>query len=299
MEKFSTFYDSFKFFNYVRDSENEYYSIGERIGIIEEKVPTGRINTFELEGLVESRIELDNGRNRTIVKKEAIDRFHPNKIDNKEFWVECRKHFPLLSVCGGESKTIEDANQQTLEFSKYLGLLTFLKDYLIHSNKVLSVLEIGYGYGNLFFDIKDICHYYGIDYVQHDSLKQYHNFIEIKESGIPDFFLNENLFDAVYCANVLQHCSQFDRFVYFKQAYESLKRGGYFLFTEFVMTEENKNSSCWGLIDEKGRGYTQFFNQLTECDHYPELCYVLLSLGFKIVKASMGYENCLSMIVQK
>lgn len=299
MEKFTTFQESFNFFNSVRDPADEYYAIGEMVGIQEDKVPISRINTFMPEGLVKGRIDLDNGRNRSILSEEAINRFHPNKICNKEFWVESRKLFPLLSVCGAESKTIEDVNKQTLGFSKYLGLFTFLKDKVVHSKKITNVLEIGFGYGGVFYEIKDMCNYYGIDYVLHESLKKYHNFIEIDQSGIPDIFLNENLFDIVYCVNVLQHCSQLDRWVYFKQAYEALKHDGYFLFTEFLMTEDNKNASCWGLVDEKGRGYTQFFNQLTECDTHAELTHLLKHIGFKVVKASMGYENCISMIVQK
>ena len=302
MEKFATLQESFDFFNYVRDPDNEYYSIGERIGITEEKIPTGKLNTFYLENLV---IDIakefnDDKRNQTVVAKEAVTRFHPNNINNKEFWMECRKLFPLLSVCGAESKTIEDVNRQTFGFSNGLGLFPFLKDRLIHSKKILNVLEIGFGYGNIFFEIKDICNYYGIDYVLHDSLKKYHNFIEIGQSGIPDIFLNENLFDIIYCVNVFQHCSQMDRWVYFKQAYESLKPGGYFLFTEFLMTDENKDKSCWGIIDENGRAYAQFFNQLTECDTHRELDHILVKvIGFKMIKASMGGENNLTMIAQK
>jgi len=299
MEKFTTFQESFGFFDYIRDPENEYYAIGKRMGIEKEKVPMGTINTFTPEGLIKEQTYLGNDRNRSIVNEEAINRFHPNKINNKEFWEESIKMFPLLSICGAESKTIEDVNRQTLGFSNHLELLPFLKDKITHPKKISNVLEIGFGYGSIFYEIKDICNYYGIDYALHDSLKKYHNFIEIGHSGIPDIFLNENLFDIVYCVNVFQHCSQLDRFIYFKQSYESLKPGGYFLFTEFLMTEENKNSSCWGLVDEKGRGYTQFFNQLTECDRHAELTYVMNSLGFKIIKASMWGENCLSMIVQK
>ncbi len=303
MKKLSTFQESFEFFNFIRDSDNEYYSIGERIGIVEEKVPTGIFHTFQLEGLIK-KIEKkysNDDRSRIIVDPDAVKRFHPNNINNKEFWIECRKSFPLLSVCGAESKTIEDVNKQTLGFSQSIGLLTFLKDKLIHSKNILNVLEIGCGYGNLFYEIKDVCNYYGIDYIIHDTLQNYHNFIEIDHSGIPEIFLNEKFFDIVYCVNVLQHCSQRDRFAYFKQAHEALKPGGYFLFTEFLMTDENKNESCWGILTEDGRGYTQSFNQLTECDTWEELRYILLEdIGFKIIEAKIGHRNnCLSMIVQK
>jgi len=110
--------------------------------------------------------------------------------------------------------------------------------------------------------------------------------------------LDEGYFDIVYSVNVLQHCSQFDRFNYFEQSHRALKKGGHMLFTLNLMTEKNKNDNCWGFVDEKGRGYTNFFNQLTECDWDYELYYMLDKIGFEPVSAAIG-SNFYGGIIRK
>jgi SAM-dependent methyltransferase len=296
--KFNSYQASFNFFKYISYKTNEYYLKGKWVGAPIKKVPTKVVNTFTLEDLVLTVKEFENHQARTTVKKEAVERFHPNNINNKDFWVECRAQFPLVSVCGGDSKSIKNVNKQTLGMSKNLGLLPFLESLFENSKEKINLLEIGCGYGNLFFEIKDKCNYYGIDYVIHKPLKKYKNFIEIDKSGIPDYLLDEGFFDVVYSVNVLQHCSQKDRFDYFKQGYQALKTGGVFLFTEFLMTEKNKDDICWGIIDESGRGYTQFFNQLTECDWDYELFSELDKIGFKPIKCGLS-SNMFMGIIQK
>jgi len=251
-----------------------------------------------MEDLVIKEDTLGDGRLRRYIKEEAIERFHPNNINNKDFWTECRKNFPLLSVCGAPARTIKQVNYQTLNLSKNLGMIEFLNSVIDNSTEKPTVLEIGCGYGNLFFEIGKRCNYYGIDYVIDKSLKKYKNFTEINKSGIPCSLFNVNSFDIVYSVNVLQHCSQKDRFDYFQQSYDVLKIGGYLLFTEFLMTKENQNDTCWGVIDESERGYTQFFNQLTECDWDHELYDRLSNIGFKPIKSNI-FSNFYSAIVQK
>lgn len=298
MLKFKTYKESFEFFKSIIFKTNEYYIDGKAFGILIDKIPIQGINTFTLENLVLEQKLLNDNYVRSIIMEEAIQRFHPNNIDNKNFWIECRKQFPLISVCGKECNNIEEANKTTLQLSRELGLLTFLNIQIENSIKKLNILEIGFGYGNLFFEIKDKCNYYGIDYIIYEPLKEHKNFIEINESGIPEYLLGESFFDIVYCVNVLQHCSQKDRFKYFKQSHDALKYGGYFLFTEFLMTDKNKDNNCWGLLDTNGRGYTQFFNQLTECDYNFELFDQLANIGFEIIKDSIG-ENQYMAIVRK
>lgn len=284
-------------FSYKTD---EYFLKGGAFGAPVKKLPTNGANTFMFEDLVIEQKALENNRARTVVKEEAILRFHPNNIDNKDFWKESRTHFPLVSVCGGGScKNIKQVNKRTLQFSKDLGLIPFINLLIGNSKEKLNVLEIGCGYGNLFFELKDKCNYTGIDYIIHKSLKKYKNFIEIDESGIPDYLLGENYFDVVYSVNVLQHCSQKDRFTYFQQAYDALKPNGYLIFTQFLMTNNNKNDICWGLVDENGRGYTHFFNQLTECDYDYELFYILDILGFEIIKSGIAGNFYVGVIRKK
>lgn len=275
MNKFITYQDSISFFDSIRYKSNEYFVHGDGLGHVEKKIPTMLAHTICIEELFHKIINLDGGAHQIIVKKESIERFHPNNINNKDFWIKCRKTFPLLSVCGKMSKNMKEANSHTLKYSDGFGLLSFLKSVLLSSDNNLNLLEIGFGYGNLFFEIKDMCNYYGIDYIIPHNLKRYKNFYEINKSGIPDIFLNEELFDVIYCVNVLQHCSQYDRFNYFEEGHSVLKPNGYFIFTEFIMMEGNKNKPYWGFVDQNGRGYTQFFNQLTECDFDYELIYIL------------------------
>ena len=297
VQRFEDFNHSFNFYEAEKYKKNEYLlhlkDDGKKV-----KVPTRMIHTFVIEELYEKIIDLGNNTGITIVNKQAIERFHPNNIDNKAFWLRAHKSFPLLSVCGGESKSIKQANALTLNMSKEFQLFTFLQNLIDNSTKPLKVLEIGFGFGNVFNEIKDKCEYIGIDYRIPKLLKRYKNFIEIDKSGIPDFLLGEKYFDVVYSVNVLQHCSQKDRFKYFEQGYSVLKAGGYFIFSCMLMNKTNENEKYWGIKDNTGRGYLHFFNQLTECDWDYELFGKLEQIGFKPVHGQF-LMNHFSMIIQK
>jgi hypothetical protein len=64
------------------------------------------------------------------------------------------------------------------------------------------------------------------------------------------------------------------------------------------MTNNNKNDICWGLVDENGRGYTHFFNQLTECDWDWELFSLLDRIGFEPIQNKMC-DNFFAGIIRK
>jgi ubiquinone/menaquinone biosynthesis C-methylase UbiE len=294
--RFKDFNDSFDYYDYYKYKTNEYlFHTGNKEMA---KIPTRGVNTIIFENLHEKQIDLGGGMGVTIVNKEAVERFHPNHIDNKAFWLRAHESFPLLSVCGGESKSIKQVNELTLAMSKNFQLFTFLQKLIDDSTKPLNVLEIGFGFGNVFNEIKDRCEYIGIDYRIPKLLKKYKNFIEIEKSGIPDFLLGEKYFDVVYSVNVLQHCSQKDRFEYLEQAYSVLKLGGYMIFSCMLMNKANENENYWGIKDNTGRGYLYFFNQLTECDRDYELFGKLKEIGFKPVYGQYTM-NHFSMVVQK
>jgi len=294
--RFMTFHDSFNFFDDIKFRSNEYFVHLTVPGV--PKCYTRMINTLMVEELYDKVVDLGNHMGVTYVKDVAIDRFHPNRIDNKAFWTRAKQSFPLVSICGGESKSIKRANELTLQMSEIMKLFPFLLEQIEKSTKPLKVLEIGFGYGNVFEKIKDRCEYIGIDYTIPKYLKKYKNFIEIDKSGIPDYLLGENYFDIIYAVNVLQHCSQKDRFDYFKQGYSALKPGGYFLFSCFLMTKINEDRPCWGVKDKTGRGYTHFFNQLTEVDVDTELFKYLGQVGFEPVSMKLDGNN-FSMMIQK
>lgn len=295
VNRFVNFDHSFNWFDAWKYKSNEYlFKLGKN-----QKVPTRMINTFVFENLHEKTIPYSVPNHAlTIVKDQAIKRFHPNKIDNKAFWQRAHHSFPLLSVCGGESKSIKQVNANNTLLSNNFKLLPFLLEKIEKKTKPFTVLEIGFGRGNIFEQVKDKCEYIGIDYVIPPSLKKYKNFIEIDKSGIPDYLQDENYFDIIYSVNVLQHCSQKDRFDYFKQGYNALKPGGYFIFACMLMTKENHNEAYWGIKDKNGRGYLHFFNQLTEVDYQEELNMYLHGLGYLPVSANL-YLNNLSAIIQK
>lgn len=309
MKKFKNFKENIAFFKKVSLKKNEYFC-KKKYGLIpnenpypnnpENRIPINGLNTFHSEGLVE-KIEMYSDSNsfaKQILKEKAIERFHPNNINNKEFWVECRKNFPLVSVSGAPSKNIAEVNEKTMEIPLYTGILDAINTLIESSKTKLSMLEIGFGYGNMFFELKDKLNYTGIDYIVPNTLKKYKNFIEINQSGIPDYFLDENLFDIVYSVNVLQHCSQDDRFEYIRQAYRALKSGGHMIFTMFLITQGNKNGKYWGCVDNKGRAYTQFFNQLTECDWDWEFDSFVRKVGFTYERAEIS-GNFFTCILKK
>jgi SAM-dependent methyltransferase len=243
------------------------------------------------------RVELQT----LIVDDRAVMRFHPNMINNKDFWVHARKYFPLLSVCGSPCKNRKEVNDRTLSMHKYLGALDFVKDRILKSENKLEFLEIGFGYGNVFHLLKDCVNYTGIDYVIPRGLKKYKNFIELDESGIPDYLLNDDYYDIIYSVNVLQHCSTAQRRKYFSQANKVLKPGGHFVFSINLRTETNKDmQEFWGLKDLQGKVYTQFFNQLTEVDDWKELKDDLEGIGFKIfIDQIKMMNNHACIVIQK
>lgn len=258
-------------------------------------VPEGlasKTKTFEIFPKTDS----DKKYAQNVLTEKAINRFHPNKINNKDFWKLAKCHFKLFSVCGAPCNNISEVNNKNLEFTKSTGIFYFLENNL---NKNSNVLEIGFGYGNIFNEISERCNYVGIDYNVPYFLKKYRNLVSIDKSGIPDNLYKKDYYDIIYSSNVLQHCSQQDRFEYFKQASHCLKKGGYMIFSSFIMTEENKNSFCWGSVDEDGRGYTSFLNQLTEVDRLSELDTLFDDLGFDYVDKSVIFTNHFNCIIKK
>lgn len=277
------------YYDYYKNVNNEYELI-----LDDDIVPANKSTLLE-EGLAEIKYD-ENDTPYILVSQEAIDRFYPNNINNKDFWKLSKQKFPLLSMSGLAQKNIEDVNTATLNTSKMLNLYPTLR-YIIEKYDT-NVLEIGYGYGNLFNEIKDECNYVGIDYTKPKELEEYDNLLTIDKSGIPELKDKPNI---IYSCNVFQHCSQKDRFDYIRQSYDILGDSGILMFSCFCMTDENKDDEyMWGLRDENGRGYCVFFNQLTEVDYDYELKDLLNEVGFKIDSFEVyPNTNCLAVIVRK
>lgn len=253
-------------------------------------VQTPHNGMFHLQGLASVIKKYDNHSSKLVVEPIAIERFHPNYINNKEFWCYAKKKFPKFSVCGIKSKNIKDCNERTFRLPEQVGFIGFINDLISKSTEKLNVLEIGYGHGNVFEYLNDKTNYVGIDYTKLKKLDKFKNLMVIDKSGIPDT-IKPNTQDFIYSVNVLQHCSQQDRFEYFKQSYEKLKTGGYFIGSCLIHCDENKDLSVWGIQDEYGRHFCNFFNQLTEVDTLNEFIDLMRELKFDIYKWGMKDNN--------
>jgi SAM-dependent methyltransferase len=296
IEEATSFKDCIDFYYDRLQSKNNEYCIVEP-KISNTPIPTAS-NLLHYEGLSNKMIDLDQYHNRMVVNEKAIKRFHPNEINNSEFWRYAKMKFPLFSVCGGDSKSIKDVNKKTLGYSKSTGLYQYLMELIKRSEEKLNVLEIGFGHGNIFNKINKLTNYIGLDFYKIKSLNRHKNLRIIDISGIPDD-IPDNSLDVVYSVNVLQHCSQKDRFDYFKQAYKKLKPGGSFIGSCFIVTEQNSTSPVWGVVDENGRRYCHFFRQLTEVDTGDELQNLTRELTFYPLYTTITGVNHLAFIFLK
>ncbi len=287
--EFNTFEESFKYYSWMKDGSDYRYKNG-ATNMFHTLMDEDLVTDINIETVSKDK-DVEVKSLTAVAKPEAIARFHPNFIDNKKFWERSKKDFSLVSVCGAPCSNYIEANKMTLQMSKQMGTFTKLESSI---NPESNVLEIGFGYGGIFKQIKDKCNYVGIDYTKPKFLKKYDNLYAIDKSGIPDYLYKLDFYDVVYSVNVLQHCSQHDRFEYFTQGYNVLKQGGFFIFSCNVMTQQNENSRAWGIKDKQGRGYTIFFNQLTEVDSWSELNNLFNKLGFGIEKAIISNVNLLS-----
>lgn len=285
-------------FNNFKDVIDFYYHFKKNEYDIEGNINSPHNSLFEAQGLGELKFRYDNDHTLVVVKDEAVERFHPNNIDNKEFWSYAKTKFPKFSVCGVDSKNISDCNEKTLKMAKDYGFIGFINQLINNSKSKLEFFEIGYGHGNVFFELKDKINYLGIDFFKIKNLNKHKNLLTIEKSGIPEI-VQKNYYDVVYSVNVLQHCSQHDRFEYIEQAYSILKPGGYLMGSCFIHTNENENSSKWGVEDQFGRRYCNFFNQLTEVDTIGEFASKIMDLGFNPIDSIITDDNYYFFVLQK
>lgn len=287
--------DVYNFYN-EHKTEDEYF-----INLYGNKFHVNRYNLLDIEknAIYKNKTFLyENGAIKIIVRNKTVKRLHPNHINNHNFWVNFKKSFPLVSVNGGYSKDVDDCNKRTFDYSESYGNISFIEE-IVKSQEKVNLFEIGYGHGNLYEHFKNYKNvkYTGIDYYKIPKLRNIKNLKIITKSGIPNY-IPDNSQDIIYSFNVLQHCSQKDRNDYFKQGFDKLKSGGYFIGGMFMVTDENKDKPYWGVEDLNGRKYCVFFKQLTEVDTMDEFYETITNIGYRIEK-TQNHENWYNFILKK
>jgi phospholipid N-methyltransferase len=222
------------------------------------------------------------------LKKENIELLNPDVIDNKFFWECLVKKFPLFSISQyPRCKNEDDVNKANLNASIFSGFFQKIHSKINATNT--KVLEIGPGYGSFFYEITkkyQNCNYLAIDI---NPLFYYEGLYVCDGKSIPDE-LGEN-FDLIFAFNSFRHMSKKQRTSYYKEAYKKLKKGGTFLFTNYLISEQNKfRNDFWSFQDSDGIVYNSFFSQLIPVDIYDDLADELNKIGFSIkVKLSQNY----------
>lgn len=292
----------FSFYSKISDKEDEYRIFLNLKGENDKEEKIKIHSSANLIGFVPEYVhdikKYDELNRKTIIKNEVVQKFHPDKINNKKFWEIAKKKFPLFSVNGTYSKNINECNSLTLKMAKDFGMLYIIDKTIEILPYKINFFEIGYGHGNIFEAYKNKVNYLGIDYYKIKELDVYDNLLVIKKSGIPRT-VKKNSQDIIYSFNVLQHCSQKDRFEYFKQSYDKLKTGGVFLGGMFLETTKNKDEKYWGLEDLNGRKYSHFFTQLTEVDTEDEFYDFVNKIGFEIIFQNFYQNYCAFAMIKK
>lgn len=215
---------------------------------------------------------------RTLLNKDLIDTFNPDKIDNKYFWKQAIKFFPNLSNCGGyyPSHKPEDV---ILSTHHHTGALMTLEQEF-SKNKDFKMLEIGAGIGAIPKAFEKYVtgfmkkNYWGIDYIKQFECST----LYMCDGKTFPKRISKDL-DVVYAINVFQHLTPNQRFSYYKEAYEHLKTGGCMIVGQFLL-HNDEDQYYWSAYDKDNNYYCHFFNQLTRCETLFEFAENIRSIGY-------------------
>jgi len=222
------------------------------------------------------KIKDRNGNKLSVVSNYKINKFNPDNININFFWEQVTKNFLEQAIApGGNAENIKELNEYSVDkIHKAFKTLREI-DRLFEKKENPKILEIGPGTGSVLQYIIENYNpenYYAVDVVK--LFKWKNLFIEDGKT-IPKQIPN-NL-DMVYSVNVFQHLSVTQRKEYYKQIVEKLKKGGVFIFQMFVVNKKNEflalrdKRRLFGIVDQKGRYYCSFFNQLTQVETLEEI----------------------------
>lgn len=240
---------------------------------------------------IPSNIKDENG----YINNDIIDAFNPDNININKYWAECMTHFPLLSINGNPEVTSADkANEHSLKLAGYTKIINYVDSFFEKSKKNdLTALEIGPGYGGFYlylahkygkFPIYE--NYYALDVVKCVDLPIKDRLFIGNGREFPNEIM-KNKYDLIYSSNVFQHLSLKQKEVYFKNAYDCLKRKGIFCFSDFILPAPDKKIEGNSYMDSEGNQYSQFFLQFIRIYEYSVYEELFKKIGFKIIEKNM------------
>jgi len=288
-------------FNFLKSIKKDEYSLKEEfIDLPESELRIKQNLTSGAVIIEELRAECKLVEGKWIVSDKVINHLSPDNLDSREFWKGAVETFPLFSIAGGPdtNKNKEDVNEATMGLHKGIGVLDWLIESMTGTeNKDYKMLEIGPGYGNIFYPIiakhnLESC-YYSIDV---NPLFYHDNMYQCDGRNIPEQIPNE--LDMIYSINVFQHLSKAQRLSYYQQAFKKLRSGGKFIVGTFCVTPTNIHEPIWGHRDEHGNFYAVFLGQYTEIERVESWVDILRSVGFEIIRG-VEHGNYVSFELKK
>ena len=288
------------YYSKKKDLNNDYVlCLEENIDLNVVDVKTGNINKINIENF-ETRFDLISKPNE-IILEENIEKLNPDNIDSKFFWKYAVEKFPNFSISQyPQCKNDDDVNKANLNAAIWSGFLNKIESK-IEENQNQKILEIGPGYGSLFYYLTS--KYQQTPYLAIDinPLFHYQGLYECDGKSVPNE-LGKN-FELIFAFNVFNHLGKKQKSSYYKSIYDNLVENGKFIFTNYLLTEQNKNfDNLWSYRDSNNNCYNTFLSQLTQVDEYEYLADELNDIGFSVkVKLSQNWAiiECLKTTTQK
>lgn len=281
---FSKKKDDIDDYNLILDDEVDVdvinQSNGERVSIKSREVKT-RVNLYNL--------------NHNPVTEEDVENLNPDNINVEEFWKYAVKKFPNYSISNYEEcRNEDDVNKANLNSAIWSGFIQKVEAQ-IKSVPNDKFLEIGPGYGGIFRHILskyEQCNYFAIDV---NPLFNYEGgLFKCDGKSIPNELGGD--FNTIFSFNVFHHLSKKQRISYYKDCFNKLKKNGKFIFTNYLVVDENKDKNfLWSYKDNKGNPYTNFFTQMNPVDNYNDLADELNEIGFDVkvsLKQNLAIIEC-------